>query len=194
MIYSAVQHLASQLNAHLKVTSGASEDMVIVNSPVDPDGSVATNNTNKLILFLARVEKDTLAHPLPGRTSSSASGKDLHTKPLYINLYVMLAAHFGGVNYAEALKSLSKAVSFFQRQSSFDHQTSPDLDSRIEKLVLDIENFNFQELNNVWGLFGGRYLPSVCYRVRMIAVRAGGVTGRVPMVADPRVDVGRGGD
>jgi hypothetical protein len=179
MIYSAVQHLASQLNAHMKLVSGTVEDVVIVSNPVDTDGSVATNNANKLILFLARVEKDSVAHSPPTRTSSGVGGRDLHAKPLYLNLYVILAAHFSGVNYAEALKSLSKAVSFFQRQFIFDRQTTPDLDPRIEKLVLEIENFSFQELN------------TVCYRVRMITVKASGVTGRVPTVADPRSDVGR---
>ena len=75
----------------------------------------------------------------------------------------MMSANFGAGNYAEALKTISQAISFFQQQAVFDRQNSPGLDSRIEKLILDMENLKIPDLNNLWSLMGGRYLPSAFY-------------------------------
>jgi hypothetical protein len=94
----------------------------------------------------------------------------------------MMAANFGAGNYAEALKSISQAISFFQQQTSFDLKNSPGLDPRIEKLILDIENLKIPDLNNLWGLLGGRYLPSVFYKVRMITVDSEAIIGQVPVI------------
>ncbi len=30
---------------------------------------------------------------------------------------------------------------------------------------------NFEELNNLWGVLGGAYFPSVVYKVRMVKVQ-----------------------
>jgi hypothetical protein len=100
-----------------------------------------------------------------------------------------LAANFSGSNYAEALKFISKAIAFFQMQPVFDKQSTPDLDSRIDKLVLDIENLNIQDLSNLWGLLGGKYLPSVYYRVRMVTINPDNVLSQVPLASRPQSDV-----
>jgi hypothetical protein len=67
-----------------------------------------------------------------------------------------------------------------------DRVNSPDLDDRIEKLILDIENTPPQAMSNIWGVLGGRYLPSVLYRVRMVAVGGEEIRERVPRITDPR--------
>jgi hypothetical protein len=185
LIQAAINHLATQLNAYLKRTNNLTEDIVVVSSLVEPDGSVAPHINNKLVMLLTNIEKDTV----PQSNASRATGFDgrllVGTKPLYLNLYVMLAANFSGANYAEALKFISRATGFFQLQPVFDRQSSPDMDSRIGKLVLDIENLNIQDLSNLWGLLGGKYLPSVYYRVRMIAFTPDNITAQVPLASRP---------
>ena len=41
----------------------------------------------------------------------------------------------------------------------------------LEKLVFEMVNMNFEELNNLWGVLGGAYFPSVVYKVRMVKVQ-----------------------
>ena len=74
-------------------------------------------------------------------------------------------------------------------QPVFDKHSTPDLDSRIDKLVLDIENLNIQDLSNLWGLLGGRYLPSVYYRVRMVTIHPDNVVAQLPYATRPQSDV-----
>lgn len=189
MIQAALSHLANQLNAYLKRTNNLTEDIVVVSSLIESDGSAAPHTNNKLVLLLTNIEKDTV----PQSNTSRAAGFDgralVGSRSVYLNLSVMLAANFSGSNYAEALKFISKAIAFFQMQPVFDKQSSPDLDSRIDKLVLDIENLNIQDLSNLWGLLGGKYLPSVYYRVRMVTINPDNVLAQVPLATRPQSDV-----
>jgi hypothetical protein len=189
LIQAALNHLATQLNAHLKRTNNLTEDIVVVSSLVESDGNVAAHTNNKLVLLLTNIEKD----PVPQANTARATGFDgralVSSRALYLNLYIMVAANFSGSNYAEALKFISKAIAFFQMQPVFDKQSTPDLDSRIDKLVLDIENLNIQDLSNLWGLLGGRYLPSVYYRVRMVTIHPDNVVAQLPYATRPQSDV-----
>lgn len=181
MIDRAVSQIATQLNEYLRGLLDISEDIVVVSNLLGPDGALAPNVDNRIVVFLTSIEKDTVPrraeHP-----GSALSG----SKPLFLNLYVMVAANFTGANYPEALKFLALVVAFFNRNQVLDHASAPDLDDRLDKLVLDIENTPPQAMSNIWGVLGGRYLPSVLYRVRMVPVGGDVVEGRVPRVTDPR--------
>ena len=185
MIQAAINHLAIQLNAYLRRTNNLSEDIVVVSSLIEPDGSVAPHTNNKLVILLTNIEKDTM----PQRSAAHARSFDgraiVGSQSLHLNLYIMLAANFSGNNYAEALKFISKSINFFQSQPIFNRQVTPDLDPRIDKLVLDIENLKIQDLNSMWGLLGGKYLPSVFYRVRMVSIGSDNVVAQLPLASRP---------
>lgn len=191
MISAAIGHLAFQLNQQLKNNFQLVEEMVVVSSLVQLDGSVAPNATNKLVLTLVNIEKDTL----PYRSDPNHRGRDdrllQHSAPLFVNLYLMLSANFSADNYAEALKYISHAIAFFQQRPSFDQHNSPGLDERIDRLALDIENLPIAELNNLWSLLGGRYLPSMLYKVRMVTIDARALIGQAPVITDQRHGLGR---
>jgi uncharacterized protein DUF4255 len=189
MINLAVQLLATQLNQHLRRTYDLTEDVVVTSNLVDVDGNIAPNINNKLVIFLTNIQKDST----PSRHTGGHEIGELSLKssqPLYFNLYIMMTANFTGNNYPEALKFLSSTVSFFQRHALFNHQTAPELDRRIEKLILDIENLSIQDLSNLWGSLGGKYLPSILYKVRMVTFDAAEIVGRVPTVSEPKSSIG----
>ncbi len=48
--------------------------------------------------------------------------------------------------------------------------THPSLDPGIEKLVFELYNLSFEQLNQVWGMLGGKYYPSVLYKMRVISI------------------------
>ncbi|SFA98956.1 Protein of unknown function [Collimonas sp. OK607] len=185
MINAAVSHLAVQLNQSLKQTYALTEDIVLMSGLVDADGHAAPNTNNKLVVFLTNLEKDTVPYRQQTSSAAGASRTVVSNAPLYLNLYVMIAANFSGANYSEALKLISGAIAYFQRFPVFDHQVTPELDPRIEKLVLDIENLKIHELSNIWTLLGSKYLPSVLYKVRMVALDADDIVARVPNVRLP---------
>jgi hypothetical protein len=191
MISAALGHLAFQLNQQFKNNFQLVEDVAVVSNLVELDGSMAPNANNKLVLTLVNIEKDTL----PFRPASGARGRDerllQNSAPLFVNLYLMMSANFGAGNYTEALKYISHAIAFFQQRPMFDQLNSPGLDERIERLALDIENLPIADLNNLWSMLGGRYLPSMYYKVRMMTIDARALTGQVPVITDMRPGVTR---
>lgn len=189
MINAAISHLANQLNQFLKRSFGLAEDIVTVSNIVEPDGSVAPNVNNKLVMMLANIERDTVPFRQSTHNGNGESRSAISAPPIYLNLYVMVAANFSGNNYPEALKLISNTISFFQRQPVFDQHSTPDLDQRIEKLVLELENLKIQDLNNVWGLLSGKYLPSVLYKVRMVTFDAMDIVGQAPTLRDPQLSL-----
>ncbi|NNM82253.1 MAG: DUF4255 domain-containing protein [Burkholderiales bacterium] len=186
MIHAAVSHIANQFNQFLRRSYDLGEDMVVVSNILEQDGTLSPSVNNKLVMFLVNVEKDATAYR-QGNSSSFSSSVSSHP-PVFLNLYVMVAACFNGGNYPEALKLLSHAVSYFQRQPFFDHQNSPDLDKRINKIALDIENLNVQDLSSLWGVLSGKYLPSVLYKVRMVSFDSGDVMSKLEPIRGAAVE------
>ena len=187
MIDSAISHIASQLNQFLKRLFNLTEDIVVISNLVEQDGTIASDVTNKVVVFLVNIQKDTVPYRQATSTAAGSDRSVVTSPPLYLNVYLMVAGHFS--NYPEALKMMSHAISFFQRRPVFDHQNTPDLDRRIQRLAMDIENLNIQDLSNLWGVISGKYLPSILYKVRMVAFDAGDVTAQVPTLKEPASSV-----
>lgn len=189
MIHVAINHIAEQLNQYLKRSFDLHEDIVVMSNLVELDGTISPQINNRIIICLVNVEKDTAPRQSPRGATDAGARRIQHVHPLYLNLYLMVAGHFAGNNYAEALKFLSTTIGYFQRRPVFDHVSTPDLDSRIERLTLEIENLQFQELSNLWTVIGGKYLPSVLYKIRMIVIDSDDVVGQVPTLREPRSEV-----
>jgi len=185
MIDSAVSHIASQLNQYLRRSFDLTEDVVVISNILEQDGSVASHIDNKLVVFLVNIEKDAVAHRQPDGNMVGGDRSVTSYPPIYLNLYLMFAGNFSSNNYLESLKFVSNTISFFQRRPVFDHQNTPDLDSRIDKLVMDIENVNITDLSNLWSVLSGRYLPSILYKVRLVALDSGDVITRAPTLKEP---------
>lgn len=185
MINMAVQLLAGQLNQYLRRTYDLNEDVVVISNLVDLDGSVAPNVNNKLVIFLTSIEKDSMPfrQVMPGQVDGQRVPAS--RPPIYLNLQVMMAANFNGNNYPEALKFISSTIIFFQRHPLFNHQITPELDERIEKLILEMENLTIQDLSNLWGTLGGKYLPSVLYKVRVVTFDTEKVVDQISVVRNP---------
>ena len=189
MIGAAITGIASQLNQSLRRTFKVGEDLVVVSNLSEPDGSLVSQVANKLVLFLVNIEKDTLPYRPSAVSHASLGRAGINQAPVPLNLMLMFAATFSGTNYPEALKFISHTIGFFQSRPVFDHTNTPELDQRIDKLMLDIENLGIADLSNLWGILGGKYMPSVLYRMRMVAIDSGQLSGQAPYVSQPDAGV-----
>jgi hypothetical protein len=189
MIDAALGLMAGQLNEHLRRRFQLSEDLAVLSNLLEQNGALVPLVANKLVLFLAGVERDTIAHRAQGVPLGLHAQQLATSAPVYLNLLVMCAANFSGGNYPEALKFLSSAIAFFQSHQVLDQHNAPGLDARLERLVLSIENLSSSEMHSLWGIHSGRYLPSVLYRVRMISLDGQHIMGRDSSVRSIETDV-----
>jgi hypothetical protein len=188
MIDEAIGAIARQLNQSLRRVFQLDEDVVVLSNILEQDGSVASHASNKLAVFLVNIEKEALA--FRQSPAGAGAGRNVVTRaPICLNLSLMFAANFAAAHYVEALKFISSTITFFQGRPVLDHENTPDLDERIEKLVLEIENLDTTSVSNLWGVLSGRYVPSILYKVRMIPIDAGEVTGLVTPISRPHAAV-----
>lgn len=193
MIYESLNFLAERLNNYIQRNLiSAAESPVILSRLVESDGKSAEGTTDKLILSLVNVEKDTLVQPFSSNGYNANGQCIVSASPIYMNLHVILAANTKSDNYKKALKLLSSGMSFFQNNSVFDRQNSPDMPEGLEKLIVDVENIKIQEMNNLWSSIGTKYMPSVLYKVRTVALGGGFVSATPPAIRTqekPSVDI-----
>lgn len=176
MIYESLNFLTKCLNAYMQREYKAPDGSVVLSRLVENDGSSGEEATNRLILSLVNVEKDTLVQPFSTNGYSTSGQCTVSASPIYLNLHIILAANYKGSIYDQALIDLSRGMSFFQNYSVFDHQSNPDMPDGVEKLIVDVENIKIQEMNNLWSSIGTKYMPSVLYKVRTIGLGGGFVS------------------
>lgn len=187
VIDAALQHLAVSLNEFLSRGLGLAEDIAVVSPLTELDGTPVAGLGSKLIVFLAGIERE---YAVGGASSATGSGWMVRrAAPVHLNLSVMIAASFEGKNYLEALRMISAAILYFQKNPVFDHQSHPGLDARIERLTLEIENLDRQDLNNLWGVLNAKYVPSVLYKVRMVSFDSQDIRSLEPTVHIPRANL-----
>lgn len=190
MIAKTLTQLAAQLNRFLRQNFKLDEDIVLVSNLNESDGSACTHINNKLALFLVGIEKEAAIRNKPSLLDSGFSRSANSAPPLYLNLYVMLAANFNGANYSDALTLLSASISFFQRNPVFSRQSLPELDPAIAQLTLDLENLSIQDASNLWGMLSGKYLPSALYKVRMLSFDGSDIYALSSLLSKPISDIG----
>ena len=94
---------------------------------------------------------------------------------LKLNVYVLFGANFK--LHDEALKFLSLVLLYFQSRA-FTSEQYPGLAQRIGKITVELQSLAYDQLTQIWAFIGGKQLPSVVYKVRMVVLQ--GVHGPIP--------------
>jgi Pvc16 N-terminal domain len=154
----------------------------------DSDTSNAGNGANvpsNAFITLVNIEEDRISKS-PENYVRQDNTTIYKNPKVYLNLYILFAVNLPV--YSESLKRLSFIIQFFQYQSVFTPLTSPGLPTGVEKLILDLNTLSFQDLNNLWGILGSKYLPSVMYKLRLISISEEFVQGDGPMIQHIGID------
>jgi len=183
MIGEVLVFLRDRLNAYIQAASGtptpdAAEDQVLLidGEKLDP----IEFRLGAITALLINIEQETaMRGPDPYR-GVAADGTPQRVHPeVRLNLYVLFVSRYKV--YEQGLDGLSKVIRCFQTNRIFDHDNSPSLSTRVEKLVLELVTLPLSEQNEIWSALRVSYHPSVLYRVRMVVFSdAGGIS--VPQV------------
>ena len=87
---------------------------------------------------------------------------------IYTNLYLLISSHG---DYGAALTNLSKVLEFFQGKNVFTHLDGTPSGAKIGenyKLIAELQDFNFEQINYIWSIYGGAHKPSVFYKIRLV--------------------------
>lgn len=167
-----MQFLAEEVNKYLnvKIPGGdVNQPRLVVGNIALATETVAPNPDvkNKAVLSLVNIEEDRVAKQQENyiKTNTTTVYK---SPPIYLNLFILFSVN--RTRYDECLNFLSSIIQFFQYQAVFTPVTHPSLDSRIQKLMVDMCSMSFEQSNHLWSILGGKYLPSVMYKVRQVTL------------------------
>jgi hypothetical protein len=123
--------------------------------------------TNRAIISLVNIEEDRVSKQQENYVKTDI-GVKYKNPPLYLNIYMLISVNRN--NYGQSLAWLGHILQFFQYQNVFTPVTHPSLDNRILKLITELYSLNFEQVNHLWSTLGGKYLPSVMYKVRQVSL------------------------
>lgn len=180
MIDVALQFLRDEVTTLFLTGTGSDRVKVKLSTVVDDAGKYAFEQDLIGLSVINIEEERTVKTHLPQH--SYLNGQHVISAPeLKLNLYLLFSANFKF--YEEALKYLSLILTYFQSCPSFTHEAFPGLDPGIEKLTLELQSPSFEQWNQIWGCNGGKQLPSVIYRVRMVILQPEAPSGIRPPIS-----------
>lgn len=163
MIHPALDIISSELKDH-----GLAAELGNIGEILAGTGANHGSNAD-VIISLINIEEETVARD-PHNYLRRSDGILFKNPPVHLNLTVLFTSvrHEGG--YGLALQNVQEVIQFFQAKHVFDHFNTPLLDPGIEKLSLEMISFNMEQIYQLWSMLGGKYHPSVAYKMRMLTV------------------------
>lgn len=178
MLDLTLKFLTEELNQYLSLQPGlVMGDMSLVMAPAsrifDADSAnVDTPLTNKAIISLVNVEEDRIGRQQEAFTKTP-SGVTYANPPVKLNLYVLFVMNLK--SHEQALRWLSCIIRFFQFQPVFTPLSHPALNPAITQINVEMVSLSFEQSNQLWSTLGGKYLPSVLYKIRQVTVDEGAI-------------------
>lgn len=186
MINESLGFLCDELNRYLRQKLGlpptdTAVAMFNISHLADTGSGGTVTTPANAFLSLVNIEEDRIVKQQE-HVVRRDTGVAYQSPKLFLNLYVLFSVN--DTRYDEALKKLSFIIQFFQYRNVFDPVNTPGLDERIEKLVVDMCSLTFEQLNHLWGTQGGKYMPSVLYKVRQIIINEDVVTSEAGFIRE----------
>jgi hypothetical protein len=192
MIDKAVNLLIAELRAFIASTGGS--------GAIDAPDYVIPGN-------IAMAESQDLTPPIRQRVVASVvnvaeestfknaahfertgTGARYRNAPTYLNLFVLFSANYD--NYETALRRLSQVVTFFQGKHVFTLKNTPiatfadDDEVADMRLIMELFALTFEQVNYLWASLGGKQVPFLLYKVRLVRVQADRGQDDVPLVEE----------
>lgn len=182
MISHALTIVRNELERHLGTFDGNSLHAELGN--IGDAASQAANGLlrEKLLLSVVNIQEErTLKNGPTYVRDDVALRVRYQNPPTFLNLAVLVAATHA--NYGDALLALSRALTFFQFRNVFTpdgvdpnsiDEGAPvhDADRLVEfKLIFNLWSPTLEEVNDMWGMLGGRQFPFAIYSMRMLELK-----------------------
>lgn len=173
MLDIALKFLRDELRSYIIARTGSTLVDVKLSKVVDELGKYAFLEETIGLSLINIEEERTMKEQLP---KYNLLAESFTREPeLRLNLYIMLAANFR--QYDQALMYLSHILTYFQSHPVFTSDKYPALDARIGRLVPELQSVSYEQLNQIWASVGGKQLPCMIYKVRMVVLQDTEPTG-----------------
>lgn len=163
MINRTLEYLTEELSAGLELEIS---DITLDNLKIIQD-----EGAQGLIMSLLNVEEESTLKNSPHfvRKNNQLVYKE---PPVFLNLNILIAFEFEA--YGTSLQRLGETVEFFQNKRWFtaeNERPENPFPEGINKIVMDLQELSFEQMNHIWSIAGGTQFPSLLYKVRLVKIQ-----------------------
>lgn len=195
MIAHALTIVRNELERHLETFGGNSPHADLGNPAevASPQGNGAARN--KLLLTVVNIQEERTLKNVPTYVRDDVALRVRYENPpTFLNLAVLVTATHA--SYADALLALSRALLFFQfhnvftpesvdPQSLSDGVPVNDLDRLVDfKLIFNLWSPTMEEVNDMWGMLGGKQFPFALFSMRMLELKLQGAQREAGLITE----------
>lgn len=180
MIDHALLIVRNELQAHLTAVGNSTEAKL--GNVAEIGSSTTPDLRNKVLLSVVNLQEERTLKNTPAYVRDDVALRVRYENPpVFLNLALLVTATH--TDYVNALRALSRAMLFFQHRTVLTHdnvapnsisQDAPtqNADRLAEfKLIFNLWSPTFEEVNDMWGMLGGKQFPFALYSMRMLELK-----------------------
>jgi Pvc16 N-terminal domain len=175
MIFDAMRLMQTTLQDYIlqcEPTLGTNPIVVVDNiAMAEQLGGSNSQLNGHVVMSLVNLQEETTLKNSPYYRVEK--GRTIYQNPpVYLNLFILFSVLHN--QYDTALRLLTRVVECFQSQTDISFATTPTPGnlSQDVKIVPDLYSLTFEQLNQLWGSLGGKQVPFVLYRARLVTIEA----------------------
>ena len=188
MITKALNLILSEINQYIPPVGG-SEQVIL--------GNIAFNESpgqnqlqNQIVASLVNIEEESTMKNSAFYRKGVASVEYMNPS-VNINLYVLFSCNYD--NYSMSIDRLSDVIRFFQHRKALSLSTAgvipPGFDLTDPEdsglhLTPEFYTLTFEQINHLWGSLGGKQMPFVMYKIRLVTVTERAAIGEGPLIQE----------
>ncbi|MFT3910796.1 MAG: DUF4255 domain-containing protein [Ferruginibacter sp.] len=187
MIDLALSLLRDELQNYISFSIGGA-DVVIDNIGL-LETSSSDSLTKRIVITLVNVEEESTLKNINPVKKNPPGFAQYENPPVFLNLYVLVSCNYNGDDYVHALERLAAVIRFFQSRNSFSSGnssgvTGPTADAIDLRFTMELYTLTFEQINHLWGSLGGRQVPFVMYKLRLVAITEHATVRTVPVIEE----------
>lgn len=172
MISQFIELIKNDLNLFIKNKKGVDASFVLfanLNNILENSDATAEN---KIVISIVNIEEEKLLQN-PDNYIATKTSVTYKKPALWLNVICLFTFYSKDKESYQGVDLLENVVQYFQTRPRLDKNTVIDtaaFPSIIEDIRAEFVSLNYEQTNYLWGLFGGKYQPSVVYKFKALPI------------------------
>jgi hypothetical protein len=189
MISQFINFLKDDINTFIVNKKGV-EDTFVVFANLNNVIENTQNSENKIVISIMNIEEEKILQS-PDNYIKSATEIKYKNPPVWLNFICLFTFYTKSSENYDGIDMLANVVQYFQSRPRINKITAvvpANFPAIYDDFRAEFVSLNYEQTNYLWGLFGGKYHPSVVYKFKTIPIDNMDITPGGPPILDTQVD------
>jgi len=189
MIGQFINFLKDDINSFISSKKGVEDNFVVfanLNNVIES----TQNSDNKIVISIVNIEEEKLIQS-PDNYIKSKTEVKYKNPPVWLNFICLFTFYTRSIENYDGIDMLANVVQYFQSRPRINKITAvvpANFPVLYDDFRAEFVSLNYEQTNYLWGLFGGKYHPSVVYKFKTIPIDNLDITPGGPPILDTQVD------